>query len=298
MTDVPLECRSALFMPASNPRVLLKGPTLSADAIIIDLEDAVAPDRKAIARQQAAQALSDNDYDYRITALRINAADSPWYEDDIAAAADACPDTIVLPKADTASDVLALSSAMDRHASLADTRIWAMIESPLAVLNARDIAALGEQCPRLSTLLIGNNDMAKESNMPVSADRTYLLPWLMHLVAVAHAYNLTLLDGVFNDFANTTGFRAECEQGFVMGMHGKLLIHPSQLGIANEVYAPSPDEITRATRIVTAFSRAENAEAGVLQIDGQMVERLHLAMATALLARAARLAARGQGERP
>jgi len=283
-------------MPASNPRVLLKGPTLSADAIIIDLEDSVAPEKKTVAREQAVQALADHDYGYRIRALRINAADSPWYEDDIAAAAVVCPDSIVLPKADTVADVLALSSAMDSHASLADTRIWAMIESPMAVLNARDIAALGQRCPRLSTLLIGNNDMAKESNMPVSVDRTYLLPWLMHLVAVAHAYKLTLLDGVFNDFADTTGFRAECEQGVIMGMHGKLLIHPSQLGIANEVYAPAPDEIIKANKIVAAFSLSENADAGVLQIDGQMVERLHLAMATALLARAARLASRGQGK--
>jgi len=280
-------------MPASNPRVLLKGPTLSADAIIIDLEDSVAPEKKTVARKQAVQALTDHDYGYRIRALRINAADSPWYEDDIAAAAVVCPDSIVLPKADTVADVLALSSAMDSHASLAGTRIWAMIESPLAVLNARDIAALGQRCPRLSTLLIGNNDMAKESNMPVSVDRTYLLPWLMHLVAVAHAYKLTLLDGVFNDFADTTGFRAECEQGVIMGMQGKLLIHPSQLSIANEVYAPAPVEIIKANKIVAAFSLAENADAGVLQIDGQMVERLHLAMATALLARAARLASRG-----
>lgn len=294
-TNELMECRSALFMPASNQRVLLKGVSLPADAIIIDLEDSVAPDSKALARQQATQALREQDYGYRIKALRINAADSPWYNDDIAAAAVACPDAIVLPKADTAQDVLALSAAMDRFPALASTRIWAMIESPIAVLNARDIAALGAQCPRLSALLIGNNDMAKESNMPVSSSRTHLMPWLMHLVAVAHAYKLTLLDGVFNDFADERGFRQECKQGVAMGMHGKLLIHPSQLSVANEEFAPSAEAVARAQLIVSTFALPENSDAGVVQIDGQMVERLHLDMALTLLARNRQLGHRQDG---
>ena len=294
-TSELMECRSALFMPASNQRVLLKGVSLPADAIIIDLEDSVAPDSKALAREQARQALREQDYGYRIKALRLNAADSPWYEEDISAAAIGCPDAIVLPKADTVQDVLALSAAMDRYPMLANTRIWAMIESPMAVLNARDIAAAGAQCPRLAALLIGNNDMAKESNMPVSSDRTHLLPWIMHLVAVAHAYKLTLLDGVFNDFADATGFRQECQQGVAMGMHGKLLIHPSQVSVANEVFAPSAEELARAQLIVSAFALPEHADAGVVQIEGQMVERLHLDMALTLLARDRQLAQRQGG---
>lgn len=282
-----LDCRSALYMPASNQRALLKGPTLPADAIIIDLEDSVGPDQKVQARRQAVEAIVANNYGYRIRALRVNAADTQWHADDMLAVAEARPDVIVVPKVDSAADVLQIRDRLSRHEGLEKIEIWAMIESPRAILNAQEIAAC---CSHgLTALLIGNNDMARAANMPVTSDRTYLVPWLMQLVAVAHTYSLALVDGVYNDFADLTGYRQECEQGVAMGMTGKTLIHPSQVPIANEVYSPTEDDIADAQAIVEAFAQPENAAVGVLQINGRMIERLHLSMAEQLLDRVQRL---------
>lgn len=280
------DCRSALYMPASKERVLAKGASLAADAIIIDLEDSVAPQGKQQARLNAIEALQNLDYGRRIRAIRVNAADTAWHADDVAAAVEAAPDAIVLPKVDCASDVIALSETLDKQSGTDSIALWAMMESPAAILNAAQIAATRERCPRLSVFMIGNNDLARASNMPVTSDRTFLIPWLMQLVAVAHAHGLTLLDGVYNDFANLDGFRAECQQAVAMGMHGKTLIHPSQIPLANEVFAPSSDDIQQAEAIVEAFARDENAGLGVLQINGKMVERLHLHMAEKVLRRA------------
>lgn len=286
------QCRSALYMPASNPKVLAKGPLLQTDAVIIDLEDSVAPTAKSVAREQASSALINLDYGYRLRALRINASNTPWHADDIAAVATIKPDAVVLPKVESADDILFVSAALDQFPDTRGIAIWAMMESPLAIVNAAEIAACSQVCPRLTCLLIGNNDMARASNMPVTSDRTYLLPWLMTLVAAAKAYSLSILDGVYNDFADTVGFRAECEQGVAMGMDGKTLIHPSQLAIANAVYSPADADITQAKSVVAAFAHPDNVNAGVLQIDGRMIERLHLGMAEQLLIRAAQLAAR------
>jgi len=274
-------------MPATNLRALRKGPSLAADAIVLDLEDSVGPDQKALARSQAIAAISANDYGYRIRALRINAADTKWHSDDILTAIEARPDVIVLPKVETARDVQEVRERLSQHSGLDNIEIWAMIESPRAILNAQEIASCSDY--GLSALLIGNNDMARESNMPVSSDRTYLVPWLMQLVAVAHVNSLALLDGVYNDFADVAGFCSECEQGVAMGMTGKTLIHPSQIPIANEAYSPSEADVVQAQAIVDAFAQPENAAVGVLQINGRMIERLHLAMATQLLNRVERL---------
>ncbi|MFT5893574.1 MAG: citrate lyase subunit beta/citryl-CoA lyase [bacterium] len=283
-------CRSALYMPASNQRVLQKGPSLPADAIILDLEDSVGPEQKTRARSQAIAAISENDYGYRIRALRINASDTRWHNDDILAAVDARPDVIVLPKVETARDVLQIRERLSRLAGLESVEIWAMMESPRAILNAQEIANCSD-CG-LSALLIGNNDMARASNMSVTSDRTYLVPWLMQLVAVAHANSLALFDGVYNNFTDVSGFQRECEQGVAMGMTGKTLIHPLQVPIANEVFSPAKTDILEAQAVVDAFAQPENAGAGVLQINGRMIERLHLAMATQLLARVERLSHR------
>lgn len=286
------QCRSALYMPASNEKVLAKGPLLQTDAVIIDLEDSVAPTAKSVARDQATSALNNLDYGYRLRALRINASNTPWHADDIAAVATIKPDALVLPKVETVEDIVSVSAALDQFPDTQGIAIWAMMESPLAIVNAAEIAACSQVCPRLTCLLIGNNDMARASNMPVTSDRTYLLPWLMTLVAAAKAYSLSILDGVYNDFADTTGFRAECEQGVAMGMDGKTLIHPSQLAIANDVYSPSDADVAHAQSVVAAFGHPDNVNAGVLQIDGRMIERLHLDMAEQLLTRASQLAAR------
>ena len=286
------DCRSALYMPAVKPRVLAKGPLSDADAIILDLEDAVAPDAKAVARAEALKALVELDYGYRIRALRINGAGTPWYADDVAAAVKARPDVVVLPKVESPADIHTLHQLLDENAGTANMAIWAMVESPLAVLNAQAIAKCVQDCPRLSLLVVGSNDLAREANMPISADRTLLLPWLMTFIAAAKAYGLNILDGVCNDFSDAARLRRECVQGAAMGMDGKTLIHPAQIVVANEVFAPSAEAIGDAQLIVAAFAEPENASAGVVKIKGRMVERLHLDMARQLLERAERLSGR------
>ncbi len=287
-----IDCRSALYMPAVKPRVLAKGPVSAADAIILDLEDAVAPDAKAVARSEALKALTELDYGYRIRALRINGAGTPWYTDDVAAAVKARPDVVVLPMVESPADIHALHQLLDEDAGTATMAIWAMVETPLAVLNAHAIAKCVQDCPRLSLLVVGSNDLAREANMPISADRTLLLPWFMTFVAAAKAYGLSILDGVCNDFSDAEKLRRECVQGAAMGMDGKTLIHPAQIAIANEVFAPSPDAIADAQTIVAAFAEPSSASAGVVNIKGRMVERLHLDMARQLLERAERLSGR------
>lgn len=289
---MPIDCRSALYMPASNARALAKGPSLAADAIIVDLEDSVAPESKDLARDQAVQALTQQDYGYRLRALRVNMADTPWYLDDIASAALCSPDAIVLPKVESIKDIARLSAAMDEFTALNATRIWAMMESPMAVVSANAIASSVTSYPRLSVFIIGNNDMSRAAGMPVQSDRTYLVPWLMSILAAAKAFDLQVLDGVFNDFADIEGFQAECAQGVMMGMNGKTLIHPSQLAPANAEYSPSNIDIQSAQSIVDAFSLPENEDKGAISMNGRMVERLHLGMAQALLQRAQRLSTR------
>lgn len=284
-----IDCRSALYMPASNARALAKGPSLCADAIVIDLEDSVSAEKKASAREQAMEALNQYDYGYRLRVLRVNAADTPWHVDDIEAASCARLDAIVLPKVDTVDDIAQVSALMDNYPALDDCALWAMLETPLAVINAVSIAACSKSYQRLSMFLVGNNDMARAAGMPVQSDRTYLLPWLMSLVAAAKAYDLQILDGVYNDFADVDGFTKECVQGATMGMNGKTLIHPSQLAAANTAFSPSTSDVESAKATVQAFSRPENQGKGAISIDGCMIERLHLAMAELLLQRVKRL---------
>lgn len=282
------DCRTALFMPASNERAMDKGSTIQADAIIVDLEDSVAPVMKATARGSAVQAFQSKDYGYRLRVLRINAADSLWHLDDIDAAAQCRPAAVVLPKVEHEGQVAELSALMDDKPELADTRIWAMMESPMAVVNAATIAACSRTFPRLQSFLIGNNDMARESNMPVQSDRTHLLPWIMSILAAARAFRLGALDGVYNDFKDIDGFRQECRQAAAMGMDGKTLIHPSQAAICNEVFSPTAQEINHSRQVVEAFELPQNADKGAIAINGEMVERLHLAMAKAVLERVQR----------
>lgn len=287
-----IDCRSALFMPASNDKALQKGPSLAADAIIIDLEDSVVPAAKFEARNAAVQAIGTHDYGYRIRALRINDASSEWHVSDLEAVAQCHPDVVVLPKVECANDIAMLSQAMDRLNVSADTVIWAMMESPQSVVNANSIAGSCKEYPRLACLLTGNNDMARAANMPVQSDRTYLIPWIMTILAAAKSQGLAALDGVYNDFADLAGFEAECEQARVMGMDGKLLIHPSQLSCANGVFSPSAQALADAQQIVDMFALAENTGKGAISVKGRMIERLHLEMAQELLDRAARLALR------
>lgn len=279
-------------MPASNLKALAKGPTLPADAIVVDLEDSVAPSQKDLAREQAIKALTEQDYCYRLKVLRINTSDTPWFDDDVKAAAQCSPDALVLPKVETTGDIDRLSQAMDAHTSLCSCSIWAMIESPLGVVNSTAIAQSAERYQRLRMFIVGNNDLARASGMAVDADRQYLLPWIMSVVLAAKAYRLQILDGVYNDFRDTDGFIAECAQGAAIGMDGKTLIHPSQIDSANQQFSPSESELIAAQAIVDAFLLPENADKGAISIDGRMTERLHLDMAEQLLRRAVNIAQR------
>jgi len=282
-------CRTALYMPASSARALAKGPTLVADAIIVDLEDAVAPAAKAEARDAAVRALRDQDYGSRIRALRVNGAATEWFADDVAALSDAAPEVVVLPKAESATAIRDLAETLAARAHTRDLRIWAMLETPLAVLRADAIAEVARDGVPLEALVVGSNDLASSGGLAVECARTHLHPWLMIVVAAAKAHGVRVLDGVFNDIADTAGFERECAEGVAMGMEGKTLIHPSQIDAANRLWSPDARAIEAAQAIVAAFDDDEAAGQGVIRVDGRMVERLHLEVARRTLALAARL---------
>ena len=275
--------RSVLYMPAANPRVLEKARSLPADAIIFDLEDAVAPDLKTDARKRACDAVRTGAYGRRTVVVRINGVDTPWGEEDLAAVSDASPDAILVPKINTAEEVADLSRTI--AAGNAHTKLWVMVETPLAVLNIAAIAAAGTAPhSRLACLVLGTNDLVKETGARITPGRASLTPWLSQAVCAARAYGLAVLDGVYNDFADAAGLEAECRHGRDLGMDGKTLIHPGQIDICNEVFSPSAEDLARARRIAGEFDRPENAAVNVLSIDGQMVERLHADMARRTIA--------------
>lgn len=276
-------------MPASNTRALAKGPTLSADAIVIDLEDSVAVETKPQARQNAIDALTHNDYGYRLRVLRVNDVSSEWFDADMEALQQVKPDAVLLPKVESAQTIQHVQKRLDDADQSGQVKLWAMLETPKAVVNVASIAHSSEQCSRFETICIGNNDLASEAGMRVTSDRTLLMPWLMSVLAAAKAYRLTILDGVYNDFADLDGFGIECAQGASMGMDGKTLIHPSQIDIANQAYSPTVDDVAQAQQVVDAFASAADPQVGVLQIDGRMIERLHLDMARRTLAITARI---------
>lgn len=272
-------CRTALYMPANNARAMHKATTLPADAIVIDLEDSVAPSEKVQARESAVAALASQDYGHRLRVVRVNALDTPWFADDMAAVEVAQPDAVLLPKVESADMIIELQRVLDKLDASGSIKLWAMMETPKAVVNATSIASSKQDCARLSTFCIGNNDLARAANMKVTSDRTLLMPWLLQLVLNAKAFDLNILDGVYNDFADLEGFGLECAQGAAMGMNGKTLIHPKQIDLANSAFAPSANDIAEAQLIVDTFGLVENSNAGVVQINGRMVERLHLDMA-------------------
>ena len=282
-------CRSALFMPASSPRALAKGPGLAADAIIVDLEDAIAPEAKASAREAAVRALADQDYGHRLRALRVNGVDTEWHEADVRAAIAAAPDVVVLPKAESADVLHALADRFAADARTRGVRLWALVESPLAVLRAESLASVARDGVPLDAFLVGNNDLARASGMPLATSRTPLLPWLMTLLAAAKAYGLRILDGVHNDFTDLDAFALECAQGVAMGMDGKGLIHPAQIEAANRAWTPDARAVADARAVVAAFDAPEAAGRGALRVEGRMVERMHLELARRTLALAARL---------
>lgn len=279
--------RSVLYMPSSNTRVLEKAKALDADALVFDLEDAVAPTMKEDARQQAVSAMMERKaYGHRQCVVRINAWDSAWALDDVSAFSPFyLPDAFLLPKVSSPDVILDVARFLDTLKVPQTVRIWAMIETPQALLALESIARLSNiQESRLDALVIGTNDLAKETGMCLAGNREPLLPWLSVAVMTAKAYNLVILDGVYNQFNDLDGYKKECDQGRRYGFDGKTLIHPSQLELANQIFAPSSDEIGNAEKIVAVFALPENSDKNVVAVEGQMVERLHLESAKRILA--------------
>jgi citrate lyase subunit beta/citryl-CoA lyase len=284
--------RSVLYMPASNARAIEKARTLPADAIIIDLEDAVAPDAKDAARAQVVAAVKQGGFGHREVVIRVNAPDTPWGEDDVTAAAAAGADAVLVPKVSDAETLSALGHRLRRIGAPESLRVWAMVETPLAILRCEEIASVARDgIARLACLVMGTNDIAKETRARQVPGRWPILPYLATAVAAARAHDIDILDGVYNALGDAAGFRAECEQGRDLGFDGKTLIHPNQVAVANEVFAPSADELAAARTIIGAFERPENRAKGVIALDGRMVERMHADMARRTVALAEAIAA-------
>jgi len=272
--------RSVLYMPGSNARALEKAKTLAVDGVILDLEDAVAPDAKAAARDQVVAAVKAGGFGAREVFIRTNGFDTPWFADDLTAAASAAPDAILIPKISTGEQLeLIAQRLLSTHADRR-VRIWAMIETPAAIFNVREIAAAAkDEETRLTGFVMGTNDLAKETRARLVPGRTPMVPWLMTCVLAAREHGIDILDGVYNDIANTEGFVAECTQARDLGFDGKTLIHPNQIEPCNAAFSPSADEVAQARKMIAAFGLPENKGKGVVQIEGRMVERMHAEMA-------------------
>lgn len=275
--------RSCLYMPGANQRALGKAANLPADVLLLDLEDAVTPDAKVSARQAVCDAVRSGAYGAREVVVRVNALATPWGHEDLVAAIAAGADGILAPKVERAEDVEELDAALAAAGAGERTGLWVMIETPLGVLSLREIAACAPTT-RLSALVVGTNDLAKEMQIQATPDRLGFLAPLTMTVLAARANGLSVLDGVYNDIADAAGFEAEARQGLALGFDGKTLIHPSQLALANEVFGPTADALADAEAVIAAFQQPENRDVGVIKVNGRMTERLHLEQALHLVA--------------
>ncbi len=286
--------RSHLFMPGSNPRALEKARTVAADGIILDLEDAVAPDSKGTARDAIAEALGKGGFGKREMLVRINALDSPWWIDDVAMAAKAKPDGILVPKVSSVEDLNAVADRLSDLNADASIKVWAMIETSRAILHVEEIAACAKDVEiRLAGFVWGPNDIARETRIRMMPGRVSMLGMITQCVLAARMYGLDILDGPYSNFNDNDGFIAEAEQGRDIGFDGKTLIHPAQIEASNKVFTPPAEEVAQARRIIAAFEQPENASRGAIQMDGKMVERLHAEMAKRTIAIADAIAAMG-----
>jgi citrate lyase subunit beta/citryl-CoA lyase len=280
--------RSVLYMPASNERALDKAKAIPCDAVIFDLEDAVAPDAKPDARRRAAEAVTSGAYGGRELTIRCNGLATPWGADDLAAAALARPAAVVIPKVDSIATLDEVAARLDAGGA-PDTTIWAMVETPTAILDARSIAAH----PRVSVLVMGTNDLARELHAPLGvANRSNLVPHLAVAVLAAREAGKVILDGVYNDVQDAAGFAAECRQGVELGFDGKTLIHPGQVDACNAAWSPTAEEVELARRVIDAFAEAQAEGRGVVTVDGRMIENLHVDNARLTLGIAAAIAER------
>ncbi|MEJ6785266.1 HpcH/HpaI aldolase/citrate lyase family protein [Aminobacter sp. Piv2-1] len=280
--------RSALFVPATNEKAIAKLPQLACDAVIFDLEDAVLPEHKAVARDRLAGFFAERPAGNREFLVRINSLASPWGVEDLTAASGWAIDGVLLPKIATPRDIIEAGDVLDDNDAPDGVRLWAMIETPRALVNIAAIAELGrDPAARLACLVAGLNDLAKDTGVMLTPDRRYLQAWLMQMVLAARAGGVDMLDSVSNDFRDLDAFSSECREAAAMGFSGKTVIHPAQIGPANEAFSPSPEALAEARAVVDAFALPENAGRSVISLEGKMVERLHLAQSERLLARAA-----------
>jgi citrate lyase subunit beta / citryl-CoA lyase len=287
--------RSVLYMPGSNARAIEKARELPADGIILDLEDAVAPDAKGMARELIKNTLQKGGFGDREVLVRINGLDTRWWVDDLHAVADGRPDAVLVPKISDPHQLQDLAARIVDMGTDPHIRVWAMMETPLAMLNVAAIAAAAlDSETRLSGFVMGTNDLAKDTRARIVPGRTPMLPWLTNCVAAARAFGLDILDGVYNDLGNAEGFAAECRQARDLGFDGKTLIHPKQIDACNEAFSPAPEEVEAARKIIAAFDLPANQGKGVIQIEGRMVERLHADMARRTVEIADAIAARQQ----
>lgn len=275
--------RSILYMPGSNARALEKGRSLKADGLILDLEDAVAPDSKEAARQQITEAVSQGGYGQRELIVRVNGLDSEWGLDDLKAMASIGADAILLPKVESKMMIDEALTVLDTNGGPADLPVWCMMETPLGILHAEEIAFAS---PRIGALVLGTSDLAKDLNASHTRDRMPFMVSLEICILAAAAAGVSVLDGVHLDLDDDAGFRASCEQGKQLGMDGKTLIHPKTIDMANEVFAPSQDDVDWSNRIIAAHQAAEKEGKGVVLVDGKLIENLHVESAQRLVAMA------------
>ena len=275
--------RSCLYMPGANARALEKARSLAADMLILDLEDAVAPEAKQQARDTVLAAVKERAYGAREVVIRINGLATEWGQQDLALAVSAAPDGVLAPKVTSATDVQALDRVMTELGAPPDLALWVMIEMPLAILNLRELAATAADT-RLTGLIMGCNDLAKELNAVATPDRAAFQVALSLAVSAARAYGLVAIDGVYNDIRDEAGLLAECEQGRTYGFDGKTLIHPAQLATANKVFSPTEEALSQAQAVIEAFAQPENQGRGVIKVKGRMTELLHLEQAERLVA--------------
>lgn len=282
MTDTLLRPRrSVLYMPGANERALEKAKGIDADALILDLEDAVAPDAKVEARERVCAAVRSGEYGHRELAIRVNGIGTQWHEDDLAAAAQAGPDAVLVPKVNSAEEVRTLVAALERHGAPEHTQLWAMIETPVAILHAEEIATAHD---RLTVFVMGTNDLVNDSHALHVPGRAPLVPSLTWALLAVRAAGKVVLDGVFNDVKNLEGFDAEARQGREMGFDGKTLVHPSQVEPANAAFGPSEQDVEDARGLIAAFEEAQAEGRGVATFKGKMVESLHVRDAQRILA--------------
>ncbi|MCW2800899.1 MAG: CoA ester lyase [Aeromicrobium sp.] len=282
--------RSVLYMPGANERALEKAKGIDADALILDLEDAVSPDAKVEARDRVCAAVVSGEYGHRELAIRVNGIGTEWHDADIAAAAAAGPDAVLVPKVNSAAEVLQLVAALESAGASDHTKLWAMIETPIALLHAEEICAAHD---RLTVIVMGTNDVVNETyGLHVPGRNPLVLTAISISLLAARAAGKVILDGVYNDVKNAEGFEAEARQGREMGFDGKTLIHPSQVDPANAAFGPSADEVEHAQAMIATFDEAKAAGKGVVTFNGRMVEELHVRDAKRILAIADAISAR------